>query len=389
MTVSTQSAPTAGLVERTPKERYAIDHIRTTDDRISIAGWFLDSGDFETIRIICDDRTLHLPHADEWQQPSLDVAASTEPRYNAVRFNIIFPFPEDLSLALLKAIEISFEKEGHISRIPLLPLESSAETHLANKPLRELKLGIGIPTYNRSDLIAETVERVKALTQFDPIIFVANDGSKDNTSDILETIEGIHVLNAENKGIAWNKNRLLFHLHEIEKCDIVLLLEDDTQPVTQGWNVDWILACLSFGHVNFSPPWFPHANIGNGSWHAPYFSDALTAQCSGFSREALSYVGYIDTRFGRYGHEHVEHTSRMIRMGYGGLTKEDGASKSFFLLQGGLEIKDSVSNFSQEHVDENAQIFQKIHSECAYRSPWRDDEQIMRLRDEMKKVKRQ
>lgn len=374
---------------KAPKEHYAIDHIWTVDNRLLISGWFLDSSDFEVLRVVYSGRTLHVAQVEEWHQRSPDVAALIDSRYNTVRFNIRFPFPDDLSLAQIEAMELSFEKDGIAQRLALPSAQGDRSSPLINKPLRNIRLGIGIPTYNRSALVEETVRRVQELTQFDPLIFVSNDGSDDNTADVLEKIEGIHVLNASNGGIAWNKNRLLFYLHEIEKCDIILLLEDDTQPASEGWNIDWMLACLMFGHVNFAPPWFTSSGTGNGSWHNPYKSDALTAQCSGFSREAISYVGYLDTRFGRYGHEHVEHTSRMIRMGYGGFTKEDGASRTFFLLGSGLNVKDSVSNFSQQQVDENAQIFQNIRHECAYRSPWRDDEQILRLRAEMQQVRRQ
>ncbi|MFT8710456.1 MAG: glycosyltransferase [Sporolactobacillus sp.] len=372
-----------------PENRYSIDHIRTTEGKLSVAGWFLDSEDFESLRIVCENQILYTATSHEWRQPSLDVAASTEPRYSSARFTVTFAFPNDISLAMVGAMELSFEKNGKAVRLPFLRKGSVKENTLSNVPLQKIRVGIGVPTYNRSALVSETLQCIQRLTQFEPIIFVSNDGSTDDTADVLGKIEGIDVLNASNAGIAWNKNRLLFYLNEVKKCDIVLLLEDDTQPTMYGWNVDWILACIQFGHVNFAPPWFPLTGVGNGSWHNPLHSDVLTAQCSGFSREALSYVGYIDSRFGRYGHEHVEHTSRMIRMGYGGLTKEDGASKTFYLLEGGLEIKDSVSNFSQQQVDENETIFHQIHHECAYRSPWRDDEQIRRLRSEMKEVRTQ
>ncbi|GBR49720.1 hypothetical protein GCM10007871_04220 [Gluconobacter roseus NBRC 3990] len=378
-----------GTAKKAPNESYSIDHVRTVDGRIAIAGWFLDSANFETLRVVCGDRTLHVAQAGEWHQPSLDVAALINPHCNNVRFNIGFPFPNNLSLALIEAMELSFEKDGSALRLGLASSKNNGAADLINKPLCDIRLGIGIPTYNRSALVKETVRRVQELTHFDPVIFVSNDGSSDDTADVLGKIENIHVLNAPNAGIAWNKNRLLFHLHEVEKCDIILLLEDDAQPVVEGWNIDWMLACLRFGHVNFAPSWFPGLGRGNGSWHNPYRSTVLTAQCSGFSREALSYVGYIDTRFGRYGHEHVEHTLRLIRMGYGGLPKADRASATFFLLGEGLQVMDSVSNFSQQYVDENTKIFKTIQDECAYRSAWRDDDQIQRLRDEMRRVSRQ
>ncbi|MBB2200729.1 glycosyltransferase family 2 protein [Gluconacetobacter tumulisoli] len=374
-----------------PDDRYSIDHIRTTGNRVSISGWFLDCIGCDRLAVLCGGATLHVARPDEWRQPSADVAALSEARYGAVRFHVTFPFPGELSLAMLRIMVLSFEGDGPARVLPVQAADGTdtAAGELACVPLRDLRLGIGIPTYNRAGLVMETVRRVRDMTQFDPVILVSNDGSTDDTAPLLARIPGIHVLNAPNAGIAWNKNRLLFHLHEIEKCDVILLLEDDAQPTAYGWNIDWMLACVRYGHVNFAPPWFPRASFGNGSWHDPFHNDVLTAQCSGFSREALSYVGYIDTRFGQYGHEHVEHTSRMIRMGYGGHTKEDGASRIFYLLEGGIEIMESVSNFSQQEVDDNSAVFHRIHGECAYRPPWRDDTQIRRLRDEMRMVRRQ
>ena len=57
--------------------------------------------------------------------------------------------------------------------------------------LKALKCGILIPTYNNNGTIA-TVAR-EALTYCEDV-WVVNDGSTDNTNQLLEEIEGLHLL---------------------------------------------------------------------------------------------------------------------------------------------------------------------------------------------------
>ena len=44
------------------------------------------------------------------------------------------------------------------------------------------------------------------------------------------------VVTGRNMGIAWNKNRALFLLGAIAQCDVVILLEDDSFPTSDGWD---------------------------------------------------------------------------------------------------------------------------------------------------------
>ena len=87
-------------------------------------------------------------------------------------------------------------------------------------------LGIGIVTFNRSDVLLETLNRVRAHTSTPCIVVVADDGSDDGTADALRA-QQITVATGPNMGIAWNKNRALFQLGAVMQCDAVILLEDD------------------------------------------------------------------------------------------------------------------------------------------------------------------
>ena len=88
-----------------------------------------------------------------------------------------------------------------------------------------LRLGIGIVTYNRRALVAETVTRVLAHTIHPFALVVADDGSEDGTAE-AERARGVTVASGRNMGIAWNKNRALFYLIALARCDVAILLEE-------------------------------------------------------------------------------------------------------------------------------------------------------------------
>ena len=64
--------------------------------------------------------------------------------------------------------------------------------------MKALKCAVLIPTYNNSSTIAKVIEDVKEFAQD---IIVVNDGSTDNTSEILSTIKDIRVIEyTQNRG---------------------------------------------------------------------------------------------------------------------------------------------------------------------------------------------
>jgi glycosyltransferase involved in cell wall biosynthesis len=65
-----------------------------------------------------------------------------------------------------------------------------------------VKLSVVIPAYNEEATIAETIERVKAvdLGSVEKEIVVVDDGSQDQTRQILVAIPGIRVVLQERNG---------------------------------------------------------------------------------------------------------------------------------------------------------------------------------------------
>ena len=181
------------------------------------------------------------------------------------------------------------------------------------------RLGIGITTYNRRNKLRDLLGRLERFTSVEFDLVVADDGSSDGTADILADARFPSVI-GRNRGIAWNKNRCVYHLMNRTAADIVLLLDDDVQPRMFGWEQEWIAAASSFGHINFAPPHIRH-HVLSGACRAdePGATHIVGGQCLGFTRAALLHVGYFDPRFGQYGHEHADVSLRCLRAGFGGV----------------------------------------------------------------------
>lgn len=246
-------------------------------------------------------------------------------------------------------------------------------------------VGIGIVTYNRKDILRGTIEKVRALTrQPGAALVVADDGSADGTLAMLRDMQ-VPVITGVNMGIAWNKNRALFLLSQLLRCETVILLEDDTRPIRSGWEAEWIEAAGRWGHINSATEWMEkHIDSGAGTAADPARSRFVTAQCSTYSAAALTYGGYFDSRFRGYGHEHVEHTRRLVRVGYGGTEqrRDNEDVVTYFLMRGALEVVDTPSFRDEAQEERNFKLAQGIMGAQGYRAPWGEDREMRQFRSE-------
>ena len=251
---------------------------------------------------------------------------------------------------------------------------------------QRLTVGIGVTTFNRAPMLRNTLAAIRTHTRHDHVLFVADDGSSDETEALLEQL-GVSYLAAGNRGIAWNKNRALFYLSNVCKCDVVILLEDDTFPNADGWEAVWIEAALRHGHVNLAPSHWDEPYItGDGSASDPFLSYVLTGQCSAFTRQALDMVGYMDTRFRRYGFEHVEHTYRLISCGYGGVAGYEPEQYFPYLISSDLTVSGLDKLPDMDGIAHNAPLFDKLKTEDRHRWAWLNDEEMAIFRCEMASV---
>lgn len=254
-----------------------------------------------------------------------------------------------------------------------------------------LQLGIGVITYRRPAVLAATLDRIGRHTKY-PFrqLVVADDGSAGDMPGLLQS-RGVRVVTGRNMGVAWNKNRALFVLFELLRCDLVILLEDDAAPDRDNWEIEWMQAALRWGQVNVACPWVPqHRQSGAGTLDDPVRSLLLSAQVQAFSREAVLFGGYYDTRFRGFGHEHREHSYRLARVGYGaGLepAPEGGEVLLFYLIRGGIAFAPSRSAADTVEAERNHRLAVALGSDFSYRAPWRDEAEMRQFREEMRSVR--
>lgn len=247
-------------------------------------------------------------------------------------------------------------------------------------------LGIAVISYNRIASVTQVLENIMRHTTAPFELVVADDGSPDGSRKTIEAM-GQKVVSGKNMGVCWNKNRALFFLKCIRKCTIIILIEDDSWPVVSGWEADWIKAIEFYDHVNLAGIWFSENFIsGSGTPQDPIFSRAVSGQCTGYSAEALSYVGYLDTRFQGYGVGHVEHSKRFLKAGYGGLfaCTASGLAPHFILLKSEIVVTNPKSSRNKQQLEQNERLSETLKEEPIFRTPWRTDREMAQFRSEMR-----
>ncbi|MGI4797358.1 MAG: glycosyltransferase family 2 protein [Janthinobacterium lividum] len=253
-----------------------------------------------------------------------------------------------------------------------------------------MSVGIGVITYNRQWKLAECLTCLRRETTEPYDLIVADDGSTDGTLDYLRD-EQVSVVTGQNRGIAWNKNRALFTLAE-RKHEVILLFEDDCFVREGSWFPFWVNIVRQWGHVNYAGPWWPQGLIvrGEGTVDNPFFCTATTAQISGFRSDVVATVGYYDTRFRRFGHEHTEHSTRVIRAGFGGNQRlVDGNRRyDFICANHGLACTCDASFEDKASVIANAELLARLAHEPVYRDPWRTDYERTSLLGEVAAITR-
>ncbi|MEE3503487.1 glycosyltransferase family A protein [Acidiphilium acidophilum] len=251
-----------------------------------------------------------------------------------------------------------------------------------------MHIGVGVATYNRSKKLKVTLENILLNTPTDVDIVVADDGSSDDTMHVIEQFGNriSRTITGRNHGAAWNKNRLLFYLDRICRADVCIILEDDTYPISRDWESSWVDAASRLGHVAYAGPWFANTFVGgDGSAISPYESCNTTAQCAAFSSYALSYVGYMDSRFGKLGGEHVEHSMRFVRNRFGGYSiSETEFTPMYYLLSGNFVVSAEESYFTDEKkISDSIKMVHDLIDGPDFRLPWSDNAQAAEFRSEI------
>jgi glycosyltransferase involved in cell wall biosynthesis len=108
--------------------------------------------------------------------------------------------------------------------------------------MAEKLVSVVIPSYNRAYCIAKTIDSVLAQTHRNIEAIVVDDGSRDNTRELIETTYGdeprVRYFHQKNGGVASARNR---GLREV-RGDYVALLDSD--DLWLPWKIEAQLRCL-------------------------------------------------------------------------------------------------------------------------------------------------
>lgn len=234
------------------------------------------------------------------------------------------------------------------------------------------RLGIAITTYNRRDFVVGLCAAIRLFTESTYDLVVCDDGSSDGTVDALKNCGEI-VIGGRNGGIARNKNRGLWYLLTQTRADSIILFDDDVVPDSAGWDLEWIKSTAKFGHVNFSFPLYREYIVsGSGKADDPGLTTQICGCALGFSRPAIASIGFMDLRFGRYGHEHSDLSFRALRAGFGGMRGENGADL-FYVIDGGLRPLEAKSSGTPEEAQRNGELLAQFGRDQIYRHAWNND----------------
>jgi len=266
------------------------------------------------------------------------------------------------------------------SAIDFIDLDLLEKSVLAN-----IKIGVAVITYNRLKRLQDNVEHIKRFSDKNTILVVADDGSSDGTKAWCDENKTA-CISHHNSGVVANKNRALYYLHEIQQCDVSILLEDDCKPVDDGWDKAWALTALTWGHVNFA-----HKRVineaklikGNGEIYSPFISKSVTGQCTATSLNAFQKVGYLNPIFKGYGCGHVEWTQRFIVQGFNGLTD---SHVSFPCINTGLLSEDAPTHKSEDDIGRNRAIKSSLKAKQEYVYPWTTEPDRLDFIDVVKSV---
>lgn len=139
---------------------------------------------------------------------------------------------------------------------------------------------IVLPTYNRADMILDAIRSVQAQTFQDWEIVVVDDGSTDNTEEVVLSLHDsrIHYVYQENKGLAGARNTGIRHAHS----ELITFLDSDDAflPQKLEWQVGLMKSRPSLGLVAgdffFADPhltrlsearsWQSHPNLTLKDW---------------------------------------------------------------------------------------------------------------------------
>src|SRR5829696_6163524 len=227
------------------------------------------------------------------------------------------------------------------------PVTARSDAAWAGAPPR---FSVVIPTYQRRDVVVESVRRLGAQAgpSFDVVVVV--DGSTDGTAKALRELDlpfPLAVVEQPNNGAAAARNRGA----EAASAEIILFLDDDMRaaPDLLKAHEEQYRAGADavMGHVPIDPESPPSLlTLGDDDWAEQRrerlaagasltLSDLLTGQLS-VRRDVFSALGGFDedfTRGGTFGGEDTDFGQRLLAGGYNVVFAPDAVSWQHYIVQ--------------------------------------------------------
>lgn len=172
------------------------------------------------------------------------------------------------------------------------------------------KIGIGVTTFNRPEVVAKTVKRIRKLTPGAKVVVV------DDASEHPLPVSDYRF--ESTVGIAAAKNKCLELLMADSNVEHIFLFDDDTYPLVKNWWKPYVES--QEPHLMYC---FTHWGNGRPVGDSQVlYDDGTTVAYSHprgcmlyVDRDAVERVGGMDFRFGRWGKEHVDWSNRIHAAG--------------------------------------------------------------------------
>ena len=204
------------------------------------------------------------------------------------------------------------------------------------RKLKSLGCIVVIPTYNNAGTIASVISSVK---EFSEDIMVVNDGSTDGTSEILQGIDGIRLLEyKENKGKGHALKLAMKTAHELGYA-YILTMDADGQHYADDIpafvrKIEEVPGSLLIGARNLAADNMPSkntfANNFSNFWFRVETGQRLSDTQSGFRLYPLAPLDGIRFITGRYEFE----VEIIVRAAWRGVNVENIPVKVYYAPEG-------------------------------------------------------
>jgi len=211
------------------------------------------------------------------------------------------------------------------------------------------KIGIGVCTYNRLDLLQKCLSGFANTISSTCRLIISSDGSTDGTDKWLGQ-QSHDWISGPNVGIAKNKNRLL---NVLDDCDYIFLIEDDIVIKNSKWIEWYIRTSQESGIQHFSY----HNKIQRARRNTTHYATTTTigdhgttGQLMFFTKEVLKRCGGFNEQYAGHGYEHLEYTKRInFAFQYGPLFLDS--------LEGHLCIHAPTTKSSTQATGKNGKLY--------------------------------